>query len=74
MAKVHALMEFTDPAGEKHEVGEEFDLPRNTDQEKADFERLIEHGVVTRSEAKANPPVSEESETPQRTRRDRRSE
>lgn len=74
MAKVHALMEFTDPSGEKHEIGEEFDLPRNTDQEKADFERLLHDGVVTRSESKANPaPDPESSGTGQRTARSNRS-
>ena len=74
MAKVHALMKFTDPSGTDREIGEEFDLPRNTDQEKRDFGRLLDYGVVTRSELKANPQGPEESEAPQRTRRTPRSE
>lgn len=70
MAKVYALIEFIDTDGVKHEVdGQEIDLPRNTDAEKATFDRLIDYGVVTRSEVKANPPAAEESEPPQRTPR-----
>lgn len=49
MAQAWVLLEFTDGDG-KHEVGDKIDLPRNTDQEKADFDRLVAEGVVTTSE------------------------
>lgn len=73
MAKVHALMKFISPDGEGHDIGDELDLPRNTDQEKRDFERLVDEGVVTRSEAKANPaPDPESSGSSQRAGRSSR--
>lgn len=50
MAKVYALMKFTDPGGTERAVGEEFDLPRETDQQKADYGRLLDYGVVSKTE------------------------
>jgi hypothetical protein len=69
MAKVHALMEFTAPDGETYAIGDELELPRDTDRQKADFDRLIADGVVTRSEKAANPP--DPTSERQRTRRER---
>lgn len=51
--KVWATMEFTNDSG-KHEVGDDFDLPRNTDEEKAEFERLINQGIVTTNRPKGD--------------------
>lgn len=46
MAKVWVVLEFTDKDGQ-HLPGAEIDLPRGTDQEKADFERMVDRGIVT---------------------------
>lgn len=72
MARVYALMEFIDAAGDKHEVdGEPIDLPRNTDEEKRIYDRLIEYGVVSTTEPKIDKPKPDEGEPDQRTRRAR---
>lgn len=54
--KMYAHMEFTDENG-KHEVGEEVWSPRDTDQEKATHDRLIEMGVIHK-----DPPAAPEGE------------
>lgn len=51
MAQAWALMQFTDSSG-KHEPGEKLDLPRNTDAEKAEFDRLVDYEIVTTTEPK----------------------
>ena len=51
MAKAWAKIEFTDANG-KHEEGEALDLPRETDAEKAEFDRLKEYGIITTTEPK----------------------
>jgi hypothetical protein len=76
MARVYAHMQFTDPSGEARAIGDEFDLPRETDQQKAEFERFQTWGAIG-----TNPPAGfqqqtdgDDSDDGQRTSpRDRRS-
>lgn len=49
MAKVTALTYFTDRDGVVRTPNEQFDLPRETDLDKYEFDLLIQHGTVTRS-------------------------
>lgn len=52
--KVWALVEFTHN-GEVHEPGAEFDMPRNSDQEKHDFARWVDNGVITTKPSQVEP-------------------
>lgn len=62
--KAFTLVDFT-YEGTEYPKGSEIDLPRNTDQEKADFDKLISYGVITRKAAEADP----EAEAPARRSR-----
>lgn len=46
MARAYVRIEFTDKDG-KHEVDEEVELPRTTDEEKANFDRLLDYGIIS---------------------------
>lgn len=70
MAKVYALMEFTGPDGEQHAVGDEVDLPRGTDQQKAEFDLYIAREIV--STHKPAEPEGDAQEEGQRSPRGRR--
>jgi hypothetical protein len=69
MVEVWALKQLT-WGGKTHEPGDPVELPCDTDQERAEFERYLTHGIVTRSAPKGAPV---ESDGAQRTaRRSRR--
>lgn len=69
MIKAWALKQLTRD-GKTHEPGDPVELPCDTDRERADFERYLAHGIITRDEPKSAPA---ESDGPQRaTRRSRR--
>lgn len=72
MAKVYALVKFTDPEGVEHEIGEGFDLPRETDLQKRDFQTLLDTGVVTQTEPKIEQREESNSEDSESSRRARR--
>lgn len=62
MAQAWTLVDYEDQANGKVPPGTKIDLPRETDADKAEFERLKEYGVVTTTEPKATDP--DESATP----------
>lgn len=61
MATVYVAHEFTDKGG-THAVGEEMNLPEDTDAQASELERMINYGLVTRSRP-ANPTTSSPSTT-----------
>lgn len=68
MAKVWALIEFIDGTGSKHEVGEELDLPRSTDEEKRTYDRLLVWGVVSTTQPRT---ATKDAPSTGRTQRNR---
>lgn len=52
MAKAYVATRYEDAEG-VHEVGEEVEFPRNTDEEKERFDRLLEYGIISTSEDRA---------------------
>lgn len=48
MAKAYVAIPYTDAEG-KHEVDEEVEFPRDTDEQKANFDTLVRYGIVTTS-------------------------
>jgi hypothetical protein len=52
MAKFWVKTEFTDENG-KHEVGEELELPTESDVQKSEVDRLLDWGIISRNEIKA---------------------
>lgn len=49
MARVYAVVALTDLDGTHRAVGEEFDFPRETDQQKAEYDRLLKDKVISTS-------------------------
>lgn len=48
MAKAYVAIEYTDAEG-KHEVNEEVEFPRDTDEQKASFDTLLRYGIISKS-------------------------
>jgi hypothetical protein len=70
MAKVYALIQFTDESG-RHEVGEAVDLPRETPEQKADYQRYLDHGIVSTRRPEPKDEEPDGAEGGQRARRER---
>lgn len=67
--KAYAAMKFTDADGE-HEVGDEVELPRDTDEQKANFDRLLQQGVISTDPDRAERIAEGESDPePPKTKR-----
>lgn len=54
--KAYVATEYTDADG-KHEVNEEVEFPRDTDEQKASFDTLLRYGIISKS------PVETDDET-----------
>lgn len=48
--KAYVATEYTDAEG-KHEVGQEVEFARDTDEQKASFDTLLRYGIISK-----NPP------------------
>lgn len=66
--KLYALMEYTDPDGTTHKVGDPVEMRNETDEDKLHIERYTSWGILSKNPPKAAKNDSESSES-QRTRR-----
>lgn len=48
MAKAYVATEYTDAEG-KHEVGQEVEFPRDTDEQKLSFDTLLRYGIISKT-------------------------
>lgn len=48
MAKAYVAIPYTDAEG-KHEVGEEVEFPRDTDEQKLAFDTMLRYGLISKT-------------------------
>lgn len=72
MPRIWAAMKFTHSDGVTYNMDDPLTLPRGTDEEKAEFDRLQEYGMIT-SQRPVAAKDTEETEQ-QRTSRPRRTD
>lgn len=53
MAHAYVLVQFTDRDG-VHAVGDEVELARTTPEEKANFDRLLDYGIISTSQPRGD--------------------
>lgn len=69
---VYALIEFKASDGKTYEIGDEAELPDETDADKAELAKLIDYGMVTKSASRGQKVAEKAAEPgtdPQRTSR-----
>jgi hypothetical protein len=60
MAKAYVAVPYEDAEG-RHEVGDEVEFSRKSDQEKENFDRLIEYGIITTSKAQVEEALEDQT-------------
>lgn len=69
---VYALMEFKGADGKTYEIGDEAELPDETDEDKAELARLVDYKIVTKNASRGQKVAEKAAEPgtdPQRTAR-----